>query len=297
VSKRSLLLVLGCYLIWGFQPLYWNLLNHMDSYFLVGCRILFGAVFSVILLLPTKRLPERWALLKDKKRMAFLAPAAFFLLADWAIFLVAVQNGNVLDTSLGYFLGPLVVFSISIFLFKEKCSPLKAVAIGLSVVGVAVTAIAFGRFPLVSLTLAFAFSIYGALKKFVHVEPILSIAAECIILSPFALLYILFFRMGDNGVAAVNAVDFLLLLGAGVITATPMMLYSHGVNDLPLMMMGFFQYLSPTLSMLCGLMLGETITPDRLTSFLFIWAALAVFSFAVVREERAKRTLPEVKEE
>jgi len=289
LKKKSLLLVLSCYFIWGFQPLYWVLLDHMDSYFLMACRVLVGAVFSVAFLAVQRRLPELKELLLDKKRMKYLVPAAFFLLADWTIFLVAVQNGHVLDTSLGYFMGPLVVFGLSVFLFKEKCSLLKGLAIALSVLGVAITAVKFGRFPAVSLVLAVAFSIYGAIKKFVHVEPVLSIAAETIIICPLAVIFILGFRMGDNGMAALVGMDALLLLGAGIITAVPMMLYSHGVNDLPLMMMGFFQYLSPTLSMFCGLLMGETLSPDRLTSFVFIWAALAVFSFAVVREERRKK--------
>lgn len=289
MKKKSLLLVLACYFIWGFQPLYWALLEHMDSYFLMAARVLSGAFVSVLFLALQGRLSELAALFRNKTTMKYLVPAAFLLLADWAVFLIAVQSGRVLDTSLGYFMGPLVVFLLSVFLFREKCSPLKAVAIALSVLGVAVSALKFGRFPMVSLVLALDFSIYGAVKKYVHVEPVLSIAAETIIMSPLALLYILFFRMGTDGVAALAGVDFLLLLGAGVVTVVPMMLYSHGVNDLPLMMMGFFQYLSPTLSMFCGFLMGESLSPDRLTSFIFIWAALAVFSFAIIREERQKK--------
>ena len=289
MKKKSLLLVLACYFIWGFQPLYWVLLEHTDSYFLMAARVLSGALVSLLFLAIQGRLAELAALFRSKATMKYLVPAAFLLLADWAVFLIAVQNGHVLDTSLGYFMGPLVVFLLSVFLFKERCSPLKAAAIGLSVLGVAVSALKFGRFPAVSLVLALDFSIYGAVKKYVHVEPVLSIAAETLIMSPLALLYILCFRMGANGVAALTGTDLLLLLGAGVVTVVPMMLYSHGVNDLPLMMMGFFQYLSPTLSMFCGFLMGESLSPDRLTSFIFIWCALAVFSLAVIREERERK--------
>ncbi|MDO4749805.1 MAG: EamA family transporter RarD [Eubacteriales bacterium] len=289
MKKKSLLLVLGCYMIWGVQPLYWALLDHMDAYFLMAARVLTGALFCLAYMAMQKRLPELIDLFRDGKRMKYLVPASLFLLADWAIFLVAVQNGNVLDTSLGYFMGPLVVFSLSVFLFKEPCGALKAAAIGLSVLGVAVTLLTFGRFPPVALVLALAFSIYGAIKKLVRVEPVLSITAETLILTPPAIVYILFFRMGENGVAALGGMDLLLLIGAGIVTVVPMILYSFGVNDLPLMMMGFFQYLSPSLSMICGFLMGEHLSPDRTISFAFIWAALAVFSFAVVREERQKR--------
>ncbi|MBO5394934.1 MAG: EamA family transporter RarD [Clostridia bacterium] len=292
MKKKSLLLVLACYFIWGFQPLYWVLLEHVESYFLMAARVLSGALVSVIFLAVQGRLAELSALFRNKSAMKYLAPAAFLLLADWAVFLIAVQNGRVLDTSLGYFMGPLVVFLLSVFLFKEKCSPLKVVAIALSVLGVAISAVKYGRFPVVSLVLALDFSIYGAVKKYVHIEPVLSIAAETIIMSPLALLYILFFRTGANGVAALTGVDLLLLLGAGVITVVPMMLYSHGVNDLPLMMMGFFQYLSPTLSMVCGFLMGESLSPDRLISFIFIWAALVIFSLAIIREERHRKNIP-----
>lgn len=291
MNKKSLLLMFICYLIWGFQPLYWSLMGHMDPYYLMAVRTLTSAGFSIAVLAAQKRLPELTSLLKDKKRMKFLAPATFLLFIDWVVYLVAVQNGQVLDTSLGYLLGPIVVFSLSMLLFKEKCTPLKGVAMGLTIAGITVTLIAFGRFPLVSAVLAVAFSVYGALKKCIKVESVLSIAAETLLLSPFALLFLLFFRMGENGLASMTITDALLFLGAGVITAAPMMLYSQGVNNLSFMMIGFFQYMSPTLSMISGFILGETMAPDRLTSFVFIWAALIVFSISIVREERARKKL------
>ncbi len=295
VDKKSMILVVGGYLIWGVQPLYWGMMGHMDSLFVMACRILWAVVFTVAVMAYTKRLPELKALFRDKKRMRYLAPASLFLLIDWAVFIVAVQAGHVLDTSLGYYMNPLAIFLLSIVLFKEKCGKMELMAIALAVAGVVVSAVQYGKVPVISLILAVDFAIYGALKKYAKVEPLLSIAAETIMMAPLAIVFILFFRMGDNGIAAVSFTDQLLLIGSGVVTAMPMILYSRGVNSLPFLLMGFIQYLSPTLSLLCGLLMGEQLSPDKLVSFLFIWAGLILFSISIVLAERKRRReLPEL---
>ena len=285
-DKKSLGIVFLCYLIWGLQPFYWNHMAYMDSYYLLACRIIMGAAFAIALLALSKRLPELWAIFRDKKLLKSLIPAALLLLVDWGLFLIAVQSGRVLDTSLGYYMNPLVIFLFSIVLFKEQCNWLRGIAIGLAVTGVAISAIQYGKFPLISVALALAFAIYAAVKKKLQLDPIVSIAAETIIMSPLAIIFLIFFRSGAMAGGAANFPDLLLLIGAGIITALPMMLYSRGVNKLPMLTMGFMQYISPTLSLLSGLVMGEALTPDKLTSFLFIWTALILFSIAMVRDDR-----------
>lgn len=289
MDKKSVLLVFLGYVIWGLQPLYWDLMGHMDPMLNLCFRILWAVVFSISILAVTKRLPELTAVFKNKQKMKFLVPATLFLLLDWGIFIYAVQTGHVLDTSLGYYMAPFVVFALGMLVFKEQPKPLILVAIGLAVIGVVFSAIQYGSIPVISLVLSFLFAVYGALKKFAQVESVVSIAAETIMMAPLAILFLLFFRM--EGLAATSVSDHLLFIGSGVVTALPMMLYSLGVIKLPFVMLGFMQYISPTLSLLCGLLMGERVTQDKLVTFLFIWAALAVYMFAMVMEERKKKAL------
>lgn len=286
MNKKNVLLVLFGYLIWGFQPLFWALLDGFDSMFVLACRVVWGAVFCLAVLALRGDLGKLWALFRDKRTMRYLLPASVFLLLDWGLFIWAVQSGHVLDTSLGYFMGPLAVFSLSLFLFHERCSKWQLVAIGCAVAGVLFSVFQYSRFPLLAIVLAFVFTIYGAFKKYAQVDPLLSIAAETLLMAPLALLFILFFGRGVGGMASIDLPGQLLLIASGAVTAVPMILYSIGVIHLPFYMLGFFQYVSPTISMLCGLLMGETLSPDRLVTFLFIWAGLIIFSASTLRTQR-----------
>jgi chloramphenicol-sensitive protein RarD len=290
MEKKSVLLTASGYIIWGVQPLYWGLMGHIDSMLNMVMRIIWAAVFTTCILAVTRRLPELKELFGNKRKMKFLAPATLFLLADWWLFIYAVQSGHVLDTSLGYFMGPFVVFALSMAVFKEKPNFLMLIAMSLAFTGVAVSAIHYGRFPLISVALSFLFAIYGAIKKFAQVESVLSITAESMMMTPLAVAFLLLTPIGRT-LASNTFTDHLLFVGAGIVTALPMMLYSLGVLKLPYVMIGFMQYIAPTLSLFCGLLMGETITPDKLVTFVFIWAALLVYVVAVLLEEKKKRAL------
>jgi chloramphenicol-sensitive protein RarD len=286
--KKSVILTASGYIIWGLQPLYWVWLAHIDPLLNMAMRIIWAALFAVGILAVRRRLPELKALLGNKQKMKFLAPAMLFLLADWCLFIYAVQSGHILDTSLGYFMGPFVVFALSMLVFKEKPNLLMLIAMSLAFAGVAISALHYGRFPLISVALSFLFAIYGAIKKSLKVESVLSIAAETLMMTPLALAFLLLSPLGGT-LAFTTFSGHLLFVGAGIVTALPMMLYSLGVLKLPYVMLGFMQYISPTLSLFCGLATGEAITPDKLTTFVFIWAALALYVVAVTVEERKKR--------
>lgn len=274
--------------MWGLQPLYWDLLTGYDSLFILANRILWSVVFCVSILALRGELKKLKAVFTDKKTMRFLAPAAFFLLLDWGLFIWAVQSNHVLDTSMGYYMGPLVVFGLSLFMFHERCNKWQIVAILFAVAGVLVSVFQFGRFPGLAIALCLAFAIYGALKKYAQVEPLVSIAAETLMMAPFALVFLLCFRMGDNGFGGVDLRDFLLLAASGAVTAMPMILYSLGVIHLPFYVLGFFQYISPSISLLCGLAMGETLSSDKLITFLFIWTGLTIFSLSTLKKAKAQ---------
>ena len=286
--KKGLTAIMLCFLIWGFQPLYFNLCEGVDTLFLMACRIIWAAVCCLIILKCQGKLPQLWAAFRDKNVMKREVPAMFFLFADWIIYLWAVQNGRVFECSLGYYIQPLVVFAFGALVFKEKMSWRHFVILAIVIVGIVLSANGFGGIPYVTISLALSFAIYAAIKKSLTIDSIVSTTTEILMMVPFALLFILFFRMGDNGMAAITVSRQLLMIGAGVITGTPMLLYAIGVRNLPLMTTGICQYLSPTLAIFCGMIMGEHLTHEKLLSFLFIWAGVILYVLNTVYEEKQR---------
>lgn len=289
--KKGIPTLLLCFFIWGFQPLYWYICGEWDTYFLLACRIIWAAVCCLCILWAQGKLPQLLEVFRDKNILKREIPASIFLLADWGVYLWAVQNGRVLECSLGYYIQPIVVFILGAVIFREKVSWRHIVILAVVVVGIALSTDGFNGIPYVTILLAVCFAIYAAIKRSLRIDSVVSTSAEIVMMVPLALLFILFFRMGDTGVASITPLRQLMLLGAGVVTAMPMVLYSVGVKYLPLMTAGFCQYLSPTLAIVCGMIMGEYLTAEKLRSFYFIWAGVLLYCLNTVYEERKKARL------
>jgi len=234
----------------------------------------------------TGRLNVFWETIKDKKTMRYLVPAAFLISFNWGLYIWAVNNGRILDSSLGYYMNPLIAFSLGVLLFREKYLKLQLVAVALAFAGVIISLIAFGSFPIIAICLALSFAIYGVLKKKAQADPAASIAIESLIILPFALIFS-FVSMRDS-ISVLSIPDILLLIGGGVVTAIPLILYARAVIDIPFIIVGFFQYISPSLALAYGLLTGETPSMSQIVSFIFIGLGLFVFSIALLR--RSKET-------
>ncbi len=289
--KKGIPTLLLCFFIWGFQPLYWYICGEWDTYFLLACRIIWAAVCCLCILWAQGKLPQLLAVFRDKNILKREIPASIFLLADWGVYLWAVQNGRVLECSLGYYIQPIVVFVLGAVIFREKVSWRHIVILAVVVVGIVLSTDGFNGIPYVTILLAVCFAIYAAIKRSLRIDSVVSTSAEIVMMVPLALLFILFFRMGDTGMASITPLRQLMLLGAGVVTAMPMVLYSVGVKYLPLMTAGFCQYLSPTLAIVCGMIMGEYLTAEKLRSFYFIWAGVLLYCLNTVYEERKKARL------
>ena len=289
--KKGLSAFLLCFLIWGFQPLYWYICGEWDTYFLLACRIIWAAVCCLCILWAQGKLSQLLAVFRDKNILKREIPASIFLLADWGVYLWAVQNGRVLECSLGYYIQPIVVFILGAVIFREKVSWRHIGILAVVVVGIVLSTDGFDGIPYVTILLAVCFAIYAAIKRSLHIDSVVSTSAEIVMMVPLALLFILFFRMGDTGMGSITPLRQLMLLGAGVVTAMPMVLYSVGVKYLPLMTAGFCQYLSPTLAIVCGMIMGEYLTAEKLRSFYFIWAGVLLYCLNTVYEERKKARL------
>ena len=289
--KKGIPTLLLCFFIWGFQPLYWYICGEWDTYFLLACRIIWAAVCCLCILWAQGKLPQLLAVFRDKNILKREIPASVFLPADWGVYLWAVQNGRVLECSLGYYIQPIVVFILGAVIFREKVSWRHIVILAVVVVGIVLSTDGFNGIPYVTILLAVCFAIYAAIKRSLRIDSVVSTSAEIVMMVPLALLFILFFRMGDTGMASITPLRQLMLLGAGVVTAMPMVLYSVGVKYLPLMTAGFCQYLSPTLAIVCGMIMGEYLTAEKLRSFYFIWAGVLLYCLNTVYEERKKARL------
>lgn len=289
--KKGIPTLLLCFFIWGFQPLYWYICGEWDTYFLLACRIIWAAVCCLCILWAQGKLLQLLEVFRDKNILKREIPASVFLLADWGVYLWAVQNGRVLECSLGYYIQPIVVFILGAVIFREKVSWRHIVILAVVVVGIVLSTEGFNGIPYVTILLAVCFAIYAAIKRSLRIDSVVSTSAEIVMMVPLALLFILFFRMGDTGMASITPLRQLMLLGAGVVTAMPMVLYSVGVKYLPLMTAGFCQYLSPTLAIVCGMIMGEYLTAEKLRSFYFIWAGVLLYCLNTVYEERKKTRL------
>jgi len=286
-NKKGLMITLSCYILWGILPAYWNLLSGIDPLFILCCRIIFAFVFMIIVLTATGKIKTFRDTITNKKTMRYLVPAAFLISFNWGLYIWAVNNGRVLDSSLGYYMNPLLAFLLGVLLFREKYLKLQLVAVALAVTGVIISLIAFGSFPIVAVGLSLSFAVYGVLKKKAHADPAASIAVESLLVAPFALVFPFFFL--TESFSTVTPAGFLLLMGGGILTAVPLFLYARAVNDIPFIIVGFFQYISPSLALSYGLITGETPSGSQIVSFIFIGLGLIVFSIALLLKTNDSR--------
>lgn len=288
VYRWNMFLVIFCYALWGILPLYWHMLTAVDAVVVLCCRIVFAGLFSSLMLLCMGRLNTLWATFKNREVMKYLLISAPIIATNWGLYIWSVIAGHTLDASLGYYMNPLIVFAFSVLIFKEKCGKLQLFAVALAIIGVVVSICIYGSVPLMPLAMACTFALYGLIKKLAHADPIASIAVESIVLTPFAILYVLLFKPAV--LPACSGLELALLILGGAITAIPLMAFSSAVNNVPFVTVGFAQYISPTLMALCGFIMGEVMTGDKLVPMIFVVAALVLYTIGMVKQHKEAET-------
>ncbi|MDR1615983.1 MAG: EamA family transporter RarD [Syntrophomonadaceae bacterium] len=288
-SERSkgVIFVIGSYLIWGTLPLYWKMLQEFSSLRILGHRIIWGLVFLLCFLIITRKWYAFWAEVKkitcQPRKLLAVILTGFLLNLNWLTFIWAVNNDRIIQTSLGYYINPLINVLLGIVFLRERLSFWQLAAFGLAAAGVLSLTVQYGAFPVVALTLAVSFSIYTLLKKLIDIDPITGLTLETMLTSVFALGCLLYANIAENDGAlqlTVTPVAF-LFVGAGIVTAAPLMLYTIGARLLPLFAVGFFQYISPTMTLFLGVVIfHEPFTRAHLFSFLAIWISLILFSLS-----------------
>lgn len=279
---------LGAYLIWGFLPIYWKALAAVPPIQILSHRIFWSFVF-ILLIVVFKRVGGvfRQAFNSSKNRVVCSITAAI-IGVNWFIYIWAMVNDHIIDASLGYFINPLVSILLGVVILKEKLTRQQVLAVILAFMGVGYLTIQYGRIPWIALSLAFTFGIYALLRKTAQVESIIGFTAEAALLAPVVLSLIVIFQFKGVGVVGkVSPLLHLLLLGSGIFTAGPLVLFTSGVRKIPLSTAGFIQYIAPSIQLILGIFLyKETFTSGHLVSFIFIWAALIIYSFSLVESVR-----------
>lgn len=293
MQKKSVAVALMAYVLWGVLPIYWRYLARLDPLFVLANRIIWAAVTTFLMLVVTKKARALLELFKDWSRLKYIIPAAIVITLNWGVYIWAVGVGRVIDSSLGYFMNPLAVAVCGMVMFKERVSKLEGAALLLALAGVALTTAQYGGFPFVAVTLAVTFASYGTLKKFAHTDGLVSVCAETIIVAPIALAYVIFAPGSASSLSGITALETVLCVAAGFVTAMPLVFYTYGVTRLPFITMGFLQYIAPTMMLIIGILQGEPFTSSQGVSFGFIWAGLALFTIGMVKRTKNKELIIE----
>jgi chloramphenicol-sensitive protein RarD len=275
------------YLLWGLFPLYWPLLRPADAVEILAHRVVWSAVVVAAILALTGGF--RWARTLGRRRAALLALAAVLISINWGMFIYGVNSDQVVETSLGYFINPLVTVALAVAVLGERLRRRQAIAVAIAAVAVLVLALDYGRPPWIALTLAFSFALYGLVKKRADVDGIRSLAVETSFLVAPALGYLLWLGFDGTGTFTSEGPDHTaLLMAGGIATAVPLMLFGVAAIRVPLTTLGLLQYMTPTMQFLIGVLLyGEPMPLSRLIGFALVWVALAIFTIDAVHATRA----------
>lgn len=281
--KQGIFFGLAAYVLWGILPVYWKALELVSPFEILSSRFMWSCVFVFLLIIFQKKWPlftkEVKLVFSNVKTGAAMVAAGITISFNWGTFIWAVNNGHIVETSMGYYINPLVSILFAIVFLRERLDKMQLAAITCAFIGVASMVYSFGKIPWVSLTLAFTFALYGLLKKILPVSALTSIMLETLLITPLALVYeYSLWQQGVSFYASGNLQVIMMLTGAGVVTAIPLLLFTAGARLLPLKIIGFLQYISPTLTLLIGVFVyNEAFTASHLLAFGWIWAALLLF--------------------
>ncbi|MER6359569.1 EamA family transporter RarD [Kitasatospora sp. NPDC001527] len=295
-AGRGLWYGFAAYGIWGLFPLFWPLLEPGAADDILANRMVWSLVAVVLLLVVQRHWGWIRPLLRQPRRLAMLGAAAAVISVNWGVYIWGVNAGHVVETSLGYFINPLVTIAFGVLVLKERLRVAQWVAVGIGALAVAVLTIGYGRLPWIALTLAFSFATYGLLKKTVGLSGLESLAAESAFMFPFALGYLVYLEVTGRGTFGHTVAGEYgwghtgLLVLSGVITAVPLLFFGAAAVRVPLSMLGLLQYLAPVFQFLIGIaVFHESMPPARWAGFALVWAALAVLTWDALRRVRTDR--------
>lgn len=286
--RPALIAGIGCNLLWGAAPLLFIVLGRGGATPLeiVGQRAMWSAPWALALVLAAGQGGQVLAVLRRPRTLGLLLLSACAIATGWALYVWAVNNGHNLESSLGYYINPLMNMAAGAVLFRERIDRFGQIAIGLAVTGVAIQTVALGRLPLISLVLATTFWLYGLIRRHVAVDAQAGLFIECLFMAGPGTAYVAWLMHSGHGFFGHDLGRSALISLVGPVTVVPLALFSWSARRLPFAVLGFLQYISPTIGFAIGVWLGEPLTPLRLVSFMFIWLGAGVFAFGAWRASR-----------
>ena len=283
-AALGVLFGLGAYFTWGFLPLYLKTLVSVPATEVLAHRV----IWSLLLLAAVVAAMRRWqplvALARDPRTIVLLGITSLLIGVNWLIYIWAVNSGHVLETSLGYFINPLVNVALGVIVLGERLRKAQIGAVSLAAAGVVILAVAQGSLPWISLALAFSFSLYGLIRKMAPADPLTGLLAETALLAPLALIYLV--TLGGGSFGQSGSIDLLLIL-SGAVTAAPLLMFAAAGKRLRYATLGLLQYIAPTIQFLLAILLfREPLSAAHLVTFACIWIGLAVYAVDAVRVAR-----------
>lgn len=293
-ALKGVLAMIAACIVWGLSGMYYKLLEHIPPLEVLSHRTIWSFVFFGIVLLFQRRLPQIISTLKNRQLVLMLAFSAIMISANWFTFILSIQKGLAMESSLGYYIFPLVAVVLGYFVLGERFSTVKIIAILIAFVAVVTLGIGLGNPPWISLILALTFGAYGLLKKQMSIGPVISVFIEVLLLAPIALIWLIgvhnFGWSGQVGVFGTSWRDSVLLMLSGILTGGPLILMSYAARRISLSTLGLVQYLNPTLQFLVAtFVFMEPFTKWHAIAFPLIWLGLLIYSLENWRQEKSAR--------
>ena len=293
-NATGIIYTAGAYLLWGILPIYWKFIDEVPALEILAHRVIWSFIFVLIIVVLLKRkiLKNFFQVqMSQKKTWLGLFLASLFISINWFTYIYAVNTNHIVEASLGYYINPLVAVLLGVFVLREKVNVLQAVSFVIAGIGVIYMTVSVGKLPWISLILALSFGFYGLSKKLIKVDSILGLLLETLFVLPFALLFLAYLGVNDQHSFSTGSIkNDLFLLGSGIATALPLLWFGIGAQKIPLYMVGFLQYIAPTISLILGvLMYGESFTKDHVVTFACIWIAIALFTISNIRQGIKKK--------
>lgn len=290
-TNLGFLLGLVTYILWGFLSLYWKLLSGVNSYNTFSYRIIFTVLTMLVYMVLSKN-KERYRgeirqLISHKQELAMAVLASFLIALNWLTYIFAVSHQQATQASFGYYIMPLVSILLALVFLHERLTPWMTAAIIIAGIGVGILAINTGQAPLVSILLAVTFALYGLVKKNVKLSSDVAMLIESSVVAPFVLIYLLFFS--KESLLDYSLLENVLLLASGIVTAIPLLLFAEAVKRAPLNIIGFIQYINPTIQLAIAVFVfHEKVGNGEVSGFIFIWIAIAIFILGQLMSLRKK---------
>lgn len=278
--NRGTIFGLGAYMLWGIFPVFWKMLHNVPPLEIVAQRVLWSALILAVILTVSGLVTSTLRALKSPRTLAAVSAASLFLMINWLVYIWAVNDERVVETSLGYFMNPLVNVLLGVLFFRERMRPWQWTAIGIAAGGVLWLTVQYGSLPWIGLTLAFSFGFYGLLKKLSPLDAIQGLSAEmALLVGPMLILLTYLYVQPGGAASATEPLTFGLLMFTGVATVGPLLLFGAAARSIPLSVLGLIQYIAPTIQFLLGVaVFREPFSYPLLVGFGLIWTALAIYT-------------------